>query len=68
MMKSNNPVFILRLSLSVKVTIWSCADKQLTDKSRDSDRRTNRGTEKILNIELWGGWWLRGVRSKAGEI
>lgn len=34
--------------LSVKVTIWSSADKQLTDKSGDLDRRTNRGTETIL--------------------
>lgn len=29
------------------MTIWSSADKQLTDKSGDLGRRTNRGTETI---------------------
>lgn len=39
-------------------------NKQLMGKSRDLDGRTKRGTESTL----WEGWWLRGMRSKAGEI
>lgn len=56
----------------MKVTIWRGTDKQLTDKSRESDRqtggRTNGGIETMLRPRAVGRVEVEGSGEKGREI